>query len=49
MIPKRKSDERFTYADYMTWPEDERWELIEGEAWDMSPAPNTEHQILGQI
>ena len=46
MIPKTKADDRFTYADYMTWPEDERWELIEGAAWDMSPAPNTEHQSV---
>jgi Uma2 family endonuclease len=30
---------RYTYADYRTWPEDERWELIEGVAYAMSPAP----------
>lgn len=35
---------RFTYADYLTWPDDERWELIEGEAHDMTPAPSTTHQ-----
>ena len=37
---------KFTYADYLTWPDEERWELIEGEAWDMSPAPNRFHQAL---
>ncbi|CAA7599600.1 Nuclease, putative, TT1808 [Acididesulfobacillus acetoxydans] len=21
---------KYTYADYLTWPEDERWELIDG-------------------
>ncbi len=39
-----KPEERFTYADYLSWPEDERWELIDGEAWDMTPAPGTRHQ-----
>jgi Uma2 family endonuclease len=36
----------FTYADYCRWPEDERWELIGGEAFDMSPAPARIHQDL---
>ncbi|MCK4541920.1 MAG: Uma2 family endonuclease [Spirochaetales bacterium] len=50
MIPDRKADKKFSYADYLSWPEDERWEIIEGEAWDMSLAPNTEHQIIsGQL
>ena len=49
MIPKLKADEKFTYTDYQTWPDDERWELIEGEAWDMSPAPNTGHQSISMI
>lgn len=49
MIPKLKADEKFTYTDYQTWPDDERWELIEGEAWDMSPAPNTRHQGISMI
>jgi len=37
---------RFTYADYLRWPEDERWELIDGEAWNMSPAPTLGHQAV---
>ena len=37
---------RFTYADYRTWPEGERWELVDGEAWNMSPAPTWGHQEL---
>ncbi|WPL19825.1 hypothetical protein Thiowin_04972 [Thiorhodovibrio winogradskyi] len=35
---------QFTYADYCRWPEDERWELIEGEAFAMCPAPTWMHQ-----
>jgi len=34
----------FTYADYCTWPDEERWELIDGEAYAMSPAPARIHQ-----
>lgn len=33
-----------TYGDYLTWPEGERWEIIDGEAFDMSPAPTPIHQ-----
>jgi Uma2 family endonuclease len=49
-IPKEKENIIFNYKIYQTWPENERWELIEGEAYNMSPAPNTEHQnISGEI
>jgi len=45
-----KTDRRFTYGDYLTWPEEERWELINGEAYAMSPAPGRRHQdILGKL
>jgi Uma2 family endonuclease len=37
---------RFTYGDYRKWDDGERWELIEGRAWCMSPAPRTRHQEL---
>ena len=39
----------FTYGDYRTWPENERWELIGGQAWNMSPAPAWNHQTLAGI
>lgn len=39
----RKADRHYTYGDYRHWPEDERWELIDGVAWNMSPAPNRRH------
>ena len=41
-----KKDKRFTYQDYLNWPEDERWELIDGEAYCMSPAPKIIHQRI---
>ncbi|MBI5014562.1 MAG: Uma2 family endonuclease [Deltaproteobacteria bacterium] len=41
---------KLTYADYVSWPEGERWELIDGEAYDMTPAPTSRHQrISGRL
>ena len=37
---------RYTYADYRTWPEDVRYELIDGAAFLMAPAPSVDHQTL---
>jgi Uma2 family endonuclease len=34
---------KHTYADYLTWQTEERWELIDGSAF-MGPAPSTAHQ-----
>lgn len=42
-------DERergFTYADYLTWSDEERWEIIDGFPYSMSPAPDTVHQYI---
>jgi Uma2 family endonuclease len=39
-----KRDARYTWADYRSWPEDERWELIDGVAYGMSAAPSIRHQ-----
>jgi Uma2 family endonuclease len=35
-----------TYADYRTWPDDRRYELIEGAAYAMAPAPSINHQRM---
>ena len=40
----RKSLHKYTYADYMTWPDEERWEIIDGDAFNMTPAPGIKHQ-----
>jgi Uma2 family endonuclease len=45
-LPRLKAQDRFTYSDYLTWPDDERWELIDGEAYMMSPAPGIKHQRI---
>ncbi|WP_295404979.1 Uma2 family endonuclease [uncultured Thiocystis sp.] len=33
-----------TYGEYCQWPDDERWELIDGNAFAMAPAPTRLHQ-----
>jgi Uma2 family endonuclease len=45
-LPEKKTDRRYTYGDYRTWPDEERWELINGTAWNMSPAPSRKHQKI---
>ena len=40
------SRQRHRYRDYATWPDDERWELIDGVAYAMTPAPTLRHQTI---
>ena len=45
----RKPTAGFCYADYRRWPDDERWELINGEAYAMT-APSLSHQsTVGEL
>ncbi len=44
-LPSEKA-ETYTYKDYLSWSDDERWELIEGAAYNMSAAPSTRHQVV---
>lgn len=41
---KKKTAKVCTWQDYLTWPDDERWEVIDGRAYDMSPSPTERHQ-----
>jgi Uma2 family endonuclease len=43
-----KQEERFTYGDYLTWDDDQRWELIDGVPYNMSPAPTVRHQAISR-
>jgi len=45
-ILKPKTD-HFTVADYLSWDDGERWELIGGVAYNMSPAPSIKHHDIG--
>ncbi len=42
--------QHYRYGDYLTWPDDARYELIDGEAYLMAPAPDLPHQdIAGEV
>jgi Uma2 family endonuclease len=50
MALARRDTESHTYADYLTWPDDVRYELIDGVAYLMAPAPTLDHQdVAGEI
>ncbi|TXF13336.1 Uma2 family endonuclease [Pelomicrobium methylotrophicum] len=42
-LPKRDAA-RHTYGEYLRWPEEARYELIDGVAYAMAPAPSRRHQ-----
>jgi len=49
-LPSKSSAERYSYRDYLQWDDDERWELIDGVPYNMTPAPSRKHQeILRQL
>ncbi|MBD3268103.1 Uma2 family endonuclease [bacterium] len=43
-----KLDQTYTYADYLEWPDEERWELLDGQPVMMVPSPGTTHQKLAR-
>lgn len=44
-MPLPHEDRKYSYADYLTWPEDERWEISDGIAY-MQAAPSPIHQEI---
>ena len=42
----QRPEPRYSYGDYVQWTGEERWELIDGVPYLMSPAPGSEHQFL---
>jgi Uma2 family endonuclease len=49
-FPSEKEQLRFSWSDYKDWPETERWQIIDGQAFNMTTAPNIRHQkITGNL
>ena len=49
-VSPKNQDQRYTYSDYLLWTDDrERWELINGVPFDMSPAPCRKHQEISGL
>ena len=45
-----RTEKRYTYADYLQWPDDTRYELIDGEVFRLAPTPLIEHQeVAGEV
>ncbi len=43
-LPEKKQ-QKFTFADYLTWSNEKRWEIVDGIPLEMS-APSTSHQRI---
>jgi Uma2 family endonuclease len=42
-------NQHYSYADYLKWEDGLRWELINGHAICMSPAPGRQHQHISKL
>lgn len=48
MSQARSITKKYTYEDYLHWPDEERWEIIDGTAYNMTPAPTIKHQSISR-
>lgn len=46
MTLAKQLQNKHTYTEYLSWPDEERWELIDGAAYNMTPAPSFRHQMI---
>jgi Uma2 family endonuclease len=44
-MPLSKPEQKYSYADYLTWGENERWEILDGVPY-MQAAPSRIHQEI---
>ena len=48
-FPAQRDNNTYTYADYLKWTDDKRWELLNGTAFNIA-APSRRHQeVLGEL
>jgi len=40
----KRVEKKYTYNDYIKWSDEERWELIDGAPYNMTPVPSIKHQ-----
>lgn len=49
-IPLEKTSQLFSWNEYKEWPENERWQIIDGHAYCMTAAPSIRHQkVTGNL
>lgn len=44
VLPPHHQKAPSNYAEYLAWDDEDRWELIQGIPYNMTPAPSAEHQ-----
>jgi Uma2 family endonuclease len=49
MNTAEKLQQKYTYADYALWPDDERWELIDGVAYAMTGPVRIHQEIVTEL
>lgn len=47
--PRKPKKKVYTYADYLKIDDGKRYEIIDGELYDMGPAPAPTHQEISGI
>ncbi|SHH30415.1 Uma2 family endonuclease [Desulfosporosinus lacus] len=48
-LPAQKDNKRYSYAEYLKWSDDKRWELLDGIAFNIA-APSRRHQeVSGEL
>lgn len=48
-LPSQKDNNSYSYADYLKWSDDKRWELLDGIAFNIA-APSRRHQeVSGEL
>ena len=48
MTQAKSITKKYTYQDYIHWSDEERWEIIDGAAYNMTPAPSVKHQTISR-
>lgn len=47
--PLKKEKRIYTFADYITWPDDELWEIIDGVPYNMTPPTLNHERVSGAL
>ncbi|SHF86157.1 Putative restriction endonuclease [Caldanaerobius fijiensis DSM 17918] len=48
-MPIPRENKIYTYKDYLSWPDNERWEIIDGNAYLIAPPSRIHQEILREI
>ena len=46
MASPAEKNRKLTYADYLSWEDGQRWEIIDGKPFNITPTPSRRHQEI---